>query len=199
MIYIHIYSKNKSILLCLKIKWKTWFTCYLSTRGVFTGHCGTQLDHGVVAIGYGTNEDGLDYWIVKNSWGTGWGENGYIRIARNVANTPTGKCGIAMEASYPTKNGHNPPSPPPSPPAPVKPSIQCDEYSSCPAGTTCCCVYPYGDFCFGWGCCPTESATCCDDNNSCCPQEYPVCDTDAGTCLVVNQNVSKFSSLFWFS
>ncbi|XP_061339992.1 cysteine proteinase COT44-like [Gastrolobium bilobum] len=71
--------------------------------GVFTGRCGTNLDHGVVVVGYGS-ENGLDYWLVRNSWGTGWGEDGYFKIERNVISS-TGKCGIAMEASYPVKNG----------------------------------------------------------------------------------------------
>ncbi|KAK6128698.1 hypothetical protein DH2020_037548 [Rehmannia glutinosa] len=79
----------------------------LYSSGVFTGECGTELDHGVVAVGYGT-ENGVDYWIVRNSWGTDWGEDGYFRIERNVVGNPSGKCGIVMEASYPTKNGENP-------------------------------------------------------------------------------------------
>ncbi|KAL7090074.1 hypothetical protein ACP275_12G017500 [Erythranthe tilingii] len=79
----------------------------LYSSGVFTGECGKQLDHGVVAVGYGT-ENGVDYWIVRNSWGPDWGENGYFRLERNVAGDPSGKCGIVVEASYPTKSGQNP-------------------------------------------------------------------------------------------
>ncbi|KAK9713562.1 hypothetical protein RND81_06G035400 [Saponaria officinalis] len=78
----------------------------LYQSGVFTGQCGTNLDHAVVAVGYGT-ENGVDYWIVRNSWGKTWGEDGYIRIKRNSHNF-TGKCGIAMQPSYPVKKSANP-------------------------------------------------------------------------------------------
>ncbi|CAI0381581.1 unnamed protein product [Linum tenue] len=71
--------------------------------GVFDGHCGTSLDHGVAAVGYGSGEKGLDYVIVKNSWGPKWGEKGFIRMKRNT-NKPERMCGLYKMASYPTKS-----------------------------------------------------------------------------------------------
>ena len=73
----------------------------LYKSGVFTDSCGTGLDHGVLAVGYGSDTDG-DYYIVNNSWGDTWGENGYIRLGRgDEYNNGDGQCGILLQASYP--------------------------------------------------------------------------------------------------
>ncbi|KAF7082393.1 hypothetical protein CFC21_086266 [Triticum aestivum] len=75
--------------------------------GVFVGPCGTNRTHSMTMVGYGTTDetDPIDYWIIKNSWGPKWGEDGYIRLARGVSGgTNEGLCGILMEASYPVKN-----------------------------------------------------------------------------------------------
>lgn len=68
--------------------------------GVMDSTCGTQLDHGVLAVGYGT-DTGKDYYKVKNSWGADWGEKGYIRLGRGAKFDPSGQCGILMDPSYP--------------------------------------------------------------------------------------------------
>merc|ERR1712187_851471 len=65
------------------------------TGGVITSGCGTNLDHGVTAVAYTS-----DYFIVKNSWGTSWGQNGYVYIS-----TSGNVCGIHSDASYPTVAG----------------------------------------------------------------------------------------------
>ncbi|XP_047070688.1 senescence-specific cysteine protease SAG39-like [Lolium rigidum] len=69
--------------------------------GVLSGDCGTDLDHGVTVVGYGVADDGKKFWVIKNSWGTSWGEDGYIRMERDIADKQ-GLCGLAMQPSYPT-------------------------------------------------------------------------------------------------
>ncbi|CAH2064980.1 unnamed protein product [Thlaspi arvense] len=74
------------------------------TDGVLTtANCGTKLTHAMTVVGYGLDPDGIKYWIVKNSHGSKWGEGGYIRIERGIAD-PKGRCGIAMDPVYPLKS-----------------------------------------------------------------------------------------------
>eukprot|EP01084_Bolivina_argentea_P316574 548799_1 len=69
--------------------------------GVITSGCGADNDHSVLTVGYGT-ENGVQYWLVKNSWGQNWGDNGYVKICRNCKqNTPYGECGILKGPSQP--------------------------------------------------------------------------------------------------
>ncbi|KAK1554519.1 hypothetical protein Q3G72_013438 [Acer saccharum] len=152
------------------------------SKGIFTGPCSTSLDHAVLIVGYGSG-DGVDYWIVKNSWGRHWGMNGYIFLQRNSGNSQ-GVCGINMLASYPTKTKPNPPTPPP--PGPVK----CDLFSYCSTGETCCCARSFIGICFSWKCCASKSAVCCKDHRYCCPSDYPVCDTETNMCLKFTGNVT---------
>ncbi len=70
------------------------------SNGVLTSGCGSRPDHGVLVIGYGT-ENGTPYWLVKNSWGANWGDNGYIKIRRYPGSNDGGLCGIQTMASYP--------------------------------------------------------------------------------------------------
>lgn len=162
----------------------------LYAGGVFSDEsCGTQLDHGVLVVGYGVDPAGGEYWIVKNSWGADWGDHGYIRLKAQIS-AKEGICGIAMAASYPTKTTPNPPKPSPDPgpgpgpdpPGPPRPT-QCDDTSQCPTSTTCCCITDFLNLCLQWGCCPIEEAICCPDKQHCCPPTLPVCDTAAGRCL----------------
>ncbi|GBF92394.1 hypothetical protein Rsub_05596 [Raphidocelis subcapitata] len=209
----------------------------LYVGGVFDDkECGTQLDHGVLVVGYGSEspseggaveardaDDNVEllkmrnYWVVKNSWGAGWGDKGFIKM--RMGRGKAGLCGIATQPSYPLKSGPNPPAPPPGPPAPApaprpptpapptpappapappKPEpVECDDTHECPAGNTCCCLRDIAGFCFTWGCCPMPDATCCPDKTHCCPESLPVCDTDSGRCLPPSGAAPGFSSVPW--
>jgi KDEL-tailed cysteine endopeptidase len=121
--------------------------------GVFdNATCGTTLDHGVLAVGYTR-----DAYIVKNSWGGGWGEAGFIRMKRGVGKD--GLCGISLMASYPTVNASTPtPVPPPTPGS--RPSLPCNCTASC-AGMC---------QAFGMTCCDGTGGNCACMPASSCPQ-----------------------------
>ncbi|KAK8691364.1 hypothetical protein V6N13_074875 [Hibiscus sabdariffa] len=69
---------------------------FYNGHGVFTGDCDTNLNHAVTIIGYGKDEKGMEYWIIKNSWGETWGDKGFMKIQKGV-----NLCGIAKAASFP--------------------------------------------------------------------------------------------------
>jgi C1A family cysteine protease len=73
------------------------------SSGVITSSsCGTELDHGVLIVGYGTEpETQIDYWLVKNSWSSSWGDEGYVKIERSDSTNDIGICGIAAQPSFP--------------------------------------------------------------------------------------------------
>ena len=66
--------------------------------------CGTDLDHGVLIVGYGI-ENMAEYWLLKNSWGAGWGEKGYFKLARTMnpkdRSERDGMCGCQMQPVQP--------------------------------------------------------------------------------------------------
>merc|ERR1719499_2829177 len=69
--------------------------------GIFSGKCGTRLNHALLVVGYG-EENGKKYWKLKNSWGKHWGEHGYFRICRDCGkNGKYGQCQVGKMALYP--------------------------------------------------------------------------------------------------
>jgi hypothetical protein len=75
---------------------KSVFQLYKS--GILSGACGSNLDHGVLLVGYGSLS-GKDYWKVKNSWGSTWGDKGYVMLEKGKGKS--GECGLLSEPSYP--------------------------------------------------------------------------------------------------
>lgn len=75
-------------------------------QGIFDGDCGSIYRQSVTVVGYEAKEDEdedeetLLYWIIENSWGTKWGEKGFMRLKSNTT-SKRGACGIAEEPTFP--------------------------------------------------------------------------------------------------
>jgi len=164
---------------------KSVFQLYKS--GVFTSasECGTQLDHGVLVVGYGT-DSGDDYWKVKNSWGESWGEEGYIRMIRDKD-----CCGIASQPSYPTGVSGDAPGPSPSPtpgpspsPTPSGKTHYGDPANGCESDEQAVQVQGIsGDFC---------SPPC---SNGSCPTDVPSGVTATGECILQDTSGDQYCAL----
>ena len=75
---------------------------YYSGGVINNASCGTNLNHGVTVIGYGHDSTSkLDYWLLKNSWGTWWGEQGFFRMMRDNSTGNKGMCGLLSIPTYP--------------------------------------------------------------------------------------------------
>ncbi|GIL78743.1 hypothetical protein Vretifemale_8150 [Volvox reticuliferus] len=153
-------------------------TMQFYSRGVISTCC-EGLNHGVLAVGYNISNDGEKYWIVKNSWGAGWGEQGYFRL--KMGGGENGLCGIASAASYPIKASPNK----------AVPEI-CDLFgwTECPVGSSCSCSFSlFGFVCLWHDCCPLASGVTCRDMKHCCPGGT-TCDERRGVCLSADGTVS---------
>ena len=135
--------------------------------GLVSEGCGGRVDHAILLVGYNTSkfkhkDDPVDYWIVKNSWGTAWGEKGYFYLERGI----NGLC-ITSNAVV-VQQGAAPPAPPPAPlsdhkcggPLPLS-------KHKCGGDESCCCQKsgPLSIYCKEWTCCATGFA-CMDAKDS---------------------------------
>ena len=117
--------------------------------------CCQELNHGVLAVGYvESGDDGDDndengdaggsHWIVKNSWGAGWGEDGYFRLTKE-SRDPNGACGILQAASYPVKESDTNPE--------IPEICGLFGFTECALHQSCQCNFSFfGFFCLSWGC-----------------------------------------------
>lgn len=143
--------------------------------------CCEGLNHGVLVAGYGTEQDGSRWWLIKNSWGGAWGEKGYFRLRMGLGDKEgdkAGLCGVASSASYPVKTFPNPTTVP----------EVCDSFAwtECPAGNSCSCSFSFfGLFCIWHDCCPLRDGVTCSDLAHCCPPGS-TCNNAKGVCLAMD-------------
>lgn len=130
--------------------------------GVFDGTCGNKIDHGVTIVGYTP-----DAWIIRNSWGESWGDNGYMYLKRirPSKDHPAGLCGLLSMPSFPLVDDRRPlpiPKPTPSPP----PGLKCD----CTLACENMCVQ------IGMRCCSGKNGDC-----NCQPPRDSCCDSSSSS------------------
>lgn len=118
---------------------------FYSTGVMNDKSCCQQLNHGVLAVGYvDEKESDASHWIVKNSWGSSWGEDGFFRLSKE-SKDPNGACGILQAASYPVKDSTTNPE--------VPEVCGIFGFTECALKQSCQCNFSlFGFFCLSWGC-----------------------------------------------
>jgi len=160
------------------------------SKGIFCGSCGSDPNQALLIVGYGSAAT-RDYWILKNSWGSLWGERGYINLLRSDATGP-GECGVASSAFYPV----------------LVPALQEVTRSACPTGDTYC-IGLTGNpasFCKFWDPrpnCEYEPLNCsctCNEGDAFCRREVgdeSYCDFWAPSPANVCHGSTKTCSCSW--
>eukprot|EP00798_Chlamydomonas_sp_ICE-L_P000574 gene574-1992_t len=151
--------------------------CASATLMFYSGgvlsECCDGLNHGVLLTGFDKDENGDAYYVIKNSWGGTWGEQGFFRL-KAKGGGKFGLCGIAKTASYPIKTSDN---------HPVAEMCDIFAWTECSVGSSCSCSFSFfGLFCMWHDCCPLENGVSCDDMAHCCPGGT-TCDTAQQLCV----------------
>lgn len=133
---------------------------HLYSAGILSaGRCEGRNNHAVLIVGFGTDTaSGKDFWLIKNSWGSDWGENGYFRLEKGTG-TADGVCGVNRYTMYGVTEPESQPEPEPEP----ETHRQCCSALSCMCSTGMC---GHGGSCGGcW--CASMSGLQCLSGSSC--------------------------------